>query len=149
MSGWSSSFGDPSPDTIRVDLPASYTYLHVIGACITEMLGQVPDLPDVITLSQRVVLAVHEILVNIVDHAYVGQRDGRIAISVRIVYEPRWLMVELRDSGVAFDIDAIPEPDLDAPQVHGYGIFLARRLLDSVSYTSTPGENRWLLVKRV
>ena len=147
MSRWRAGFGDPSPDTIRVDLPAVYTYLHVAGACIKEVLGQVPDLSDPATLSQRVVLAVHEILVNIVDHAYRDQPGGRIAVSLSIADEPRRLLVELRDGGLAFDIDAVPEPDLDAPQVHGYGIFLARSLLDSVSYTSTPGGNRWLLVK--
>ena len=40
-------------------------------------------------------------------------------------------------------------PDLDTGQVHGYGLFLVRSLIDDVTYAHSGGENRWELVKRL
>jgi serine/threonine-protein kinase RsbW len=57
--------------------------------------------------------------------------------------------VELRDTGEAFDPADAAEPDLDGVQIHGYGLFLARSLMDEVSYRREQDSNLWQLVKRL
>ena len=138
-----------SADVVRLDLPATHKYLNVLGASLAEILARVEGLAERETSAYNVQLAVHEVCTNIVSHAYAGRSGGRIRVTLTLAFEPRRLIVELRDSGIPFDLAAAPEPRLDEPQVHGYGLFLVRQLMDEVSYQSGARGNRWRLVKRL
>lgn len=101
-------------------------------------------------------LAVSEIATNIVVHAY---RDtpymGRI--QGRVTAYPKQVQVDLIDSGVAFQSvqgSSIHQPNqpfsTSDPPTSGYGLTIARRLLDVCSYTRLPeGRNHWRLEKFV
>ena len=132
--------------TIRLDVPASARYLGVVGACIGEMLARVEGLNDGEALTYNMQLAVQEICVNIVKHAY-GDDGGRIALTLTIAAPPLRLIVECHDGGRSFDPARIPLPDLEHGQVNGYGLFLVHHLMDTVTYDPCPGHNRWRLVK--
>jgi serine/threonine-protein kinase RsbW len=135
------------PNAIRLDLPANYQYLNALGPCIRAMLEHVEGLADLEISAYNIQLAVHEICTNIIGHAYADRPAGRIAITLTLASAPARLLVELRDTGRSFDPRAIPAPDLEAAQVHGYGLFLVHTLMDDVSYDPQPGGNRWRLVK--
>jgi serine/threonine-protein kinase RsbW len=132
---------------VRLDLPASHRYLTLVGACLSELLARADGLPEPEVTTYNVQLAAQEICVNIVDHAYRGRQDGRINIYVALLPARRELVVELRDTGVAFDPEGVPMPNLEQGQEHGYGLFLALQLMDSVKYERLPEGNRWQLVK--
>lgn len=132
---------------VRLDLPATFAFLHVLGTRIESLLAQVEGLEDSRACSYQIQLAVHEVAVNIVNHAYAGRQDGRIQVTLQLADLPRRLLIELHDTGVAFNPDAVPQPDLDEPQEHGYGLFLVRCLMDNVAYQSGPEGNSWRLVK--
>ena len=134
-------------DTIRLDLPASHRYLSVLGACITEVLGHLDGIADAESTVYGVQLAAHEICTNIVDHAYAELSSGRIAITLTMERQPLRVVIELQDSGRSFNPERVPTPSLDAPQEHGYGLFLARTLMDEISYQPQSGGNYWRLVK--
>ena len=86
-----------------------------------------------IVLRTSIVLAVQELMVNIVQHAYadvsgqikfsLSQADGRITINV-VDQAPR-----------GFDLpETIPEPDpLDLPE-NGMGLFIIYQSFDAVNY---------------
>jgi serine/threonine-protein kinase RsbW len=135
------------PDTIRLDVPATYRYLNVVGACITEVLARVEGLAEPAMVAYRVNLAVHEICANIVEHAYAGQPEGRIAVTVVLITQPRSLIIDLHDTGRSFDPACVLAPNLNEGQVGGYGLFLVRELMDDVIYQPQPGSNCWRLVK--
>ena len=79
---------------------------------------------------------------------YAGRDDGTIAVTLSFAQAPRRTFeIELRDKGRAFDPDAIPAPDLDEPQEGGYGLFLAKALLDELIYLQDADENVWRLNK--
>ena len=139
------------PEVIRLDLPARYTYLHILSECIADMLRLVDGVSDAETLTYNVQLAAHEACTNIVNHAYAGQSVGEGRIDVSLVLHPgtRRLEIELRDTGRSFDPDVVPQPSLNEAQVHGYGLFLIRNLMDDVTYTSHAGKNHWNLVKNL
>lgn len=137
-------------EVIRLDLPATHKYLNVLGACLAEMLARVDGLPDAEAICYDVQLAVHEACTNIVDHAYEGIKlDNRIKIVLSLACQPRRLLIDLYDNGGSFDIAEVAEPDLDNGQVHGYGLFLIRSLMDEVHYRPGPGHNCWQLVKNL
>ena len=135
-------------DTIRIDIPASYTYLNVLGLCLQGVLERVEGLSDRASTIYNIQLAAHEICTNIVGHAYADQ-SGRIAITIVLMRDPLRVVIELCDSGRPFDPSQVPAPDLDTAQVHGYGLFLVHSLMDDVSYEGQASRNRWCLVKHL
>ncbi len=97
----------------------------------------------------NVQLAVHEVCTNIVEHAYKNNHSHRIKITLTLLQNPQHFVVDLFDTGHSFDPSAVTTPNLDEGQVHGYGLFLAHQLLDTVIYHPQPGYNRWQLVKNL
>jgi serine/threonine-protein kinase RsbW len=135
-------------NTIRIDLPARLDYLSVLSVVLGELLHKkVAHLPDGDHIVYSVQLAVQEASTNIVRYAYREGSEGRIQTGIALEDDPLRVIVDLADTGQWFDIDAVPEPDLENPQVHGYGLFLIRQLMDEVSYQRDGEGNVWHLVK--
>lgn len=139
------------PEVIRLDLPARNSYLHILSECIADMLRLVDEVSDTETLTYNVQLAAHEVCTNIVNHAYAekGAGEGRIDVLLALHPGPLRLEIELRDSGRSFDPEVVPEPSMHEAQIHGYGLFLIRNLMDTVTYTPQAGGNHWCLVKNL
>lgn len=93
----------------------------------------------------EMVSAFAEIYNNIVLHAYDRRDGGEVEITVHV--DAGSMTVEIRDSGNAFDISNVPEPDLDSLPEGGMGLHIARAMLDEVAYEPGP-PNLWRLVKR-
>ena len=135
---------------IRLDLPATHQHLNIVSACVAAVLERLDELENATEVVYGIQLAVQEVCANIVEHAYRGAPDGRIQVLVRLDMPARELAVELRDTAShVFNPDETPEPDLANPQSRGYGLFLARSLMDEVTYHACPGNNRWHLSKRL
>lgn len=134
-------------DRIRLDLPASYTYLNILGACIGGVIERVEGLEAADVTSYNMQLAATEVFTNIVGHAYGGDASQRVLVEIGLADAPRGCVIELRDSGAPFDPAGVAQPDLDNAQVHGYGLFLVEQLLDGVQYTAGADGNCWRLTK--
>jgi anti-sigma regulatory factor (Ser/Thr protein kinase) len=95
-------------------------------------------------------LALEECGANIVNHAL--QRDSAKTFHVNLAHNGDQFLIELRDSGPAFDPTAAaarkPQAeDDDLPG--GWGIQLVRRYTDEVRYVRESGENVLRLTKRL
>lgn len=134
-------------ETIHLDFPATRRHLGLIGVCVNEILDRLREGPEWQHLIYNTQLAVHEVANNIVEHAYRG-RDGRIRVYFYL-YEVSQLVVEIFDQGEHFDPTQVPTPNLSQVQERGYGLFLARQLLDEVSYEAQTQGNHWRLVKKL
>lgn len=137
------------PEVVRFDLPARYTYLHLLGDCIADMLKLVDGGGDSEMLVYNIQLAAHEACTNIVNHAYANREDGRISITLTLHFDPARLSIELQDTGRPFEAEKYTSPNLDEVRVHGYGLFLIQNLMDTVSYTPSGGRNIWCLTKNL
>jgi serine/threonine-protein kinase RsbW len=137
------------PIVITLDLPAAHRYLNIASACIGALVERIEDVPDREMASYTIQLAVQETCANIVDHAYAATATGRISIELVLYAAARQLVVEIYDTGGAFDPSQAREPDLDNAQVRGYGLFLMNKLMDSVVYERLPGRNHWHLAKNL
>lgn len=142
--------GDSQPETeaaeIRLNLPAEIRFLNVLGATVTALVERIPRIAQPEQLAFDVGLAAHEVCTNIMQHAY-AEYPGRVEIVITLAPAPRRLIIEFQDTGRVFDLSSVREPDLDQAQIHGYGLFLVRALVDELDYIPAAGNNRWLLVK--
>jgi serine/threonine-protein kinase RsbW len=98
-----------------------------------------------------VLVALDEILANIVGHAYAGRNDG--VIDLRFAVGASTLAISIWDDGPALDPLALPEPDTAAPlaarQPGGLGVHLVRRLMQGAQYTRENGRNCLVLVRNL
>jgi len=128
-------------------LPTQLDRLVELEQSVAELLAQIPDLLDAEIVQYNVVLALHELCVNIMKHAYAGQ-NGQFTVVFELQRDPTRIQIETYDNGAhTFDATQWQRPDLDEPPIHGLGIFLIQQLMDTVEYQSTPTGNYWRLVK--
>ena len=92
-------------------------------------------------------LALTEALSNVMRHAYKGEPDRSILVSLQL--REGELEVDIDHDGEPFAPEAYREPDLDASPVGGYGLHLIRELMDDVVQVDAPGSGtRLRLTKR-
>ena len=89
-------------------------------------------------------LAADEAASNIIEHAYEGISNGVLELSCGMMDDS--IKIVLTDHGEPYDPESIPMPDLKADlserKIGGLGIFLMRKLMDTVHYESRPEINR-------
>ena len=102
-------------------------------------------------VSFEVHLALDELLTNTIDYGYDDDNEHRIDLLLRL--ESDTLTVEIADDGRAFDPLQAAEPDLGTSIEDrargGLGIYLVRKMMDSVAYRRQDGRNIVTLTKRV
>ena len=87
-------------------------------------------------------IAVEEIFVNISKYAYPSD-NGDITISLSVSDEV--ITVEFKDTGTPYDPLGKPDPDItlsaEDREIGGLGIFMVKKLMDSVEYRYEDGWN--------
>ena len=132
----------------RAAVPADAAQLTVLTRFLQEFAVAVAlDAAQVSTFE----LALEEIFMNIVMH---GSRPGlapRVQVSLDRDAESVTMTVE--DDGPEFDPLSLPPPDVTASladrKVGGLGVFLVRKMMDSVSYARIAGRNQLRMSKRL
>ncbi len=128
------------PRTLSFDCEAVLDNLYMI----TPLVGRAAQ-PYGESFAYAVELAASEIVSNIIEHAY-RATSGRICGTLHLLSDR--LQLDLYDDGAAFDLDALAPPAPGEIREGGYGLFIARKVLDELSYTAhTARGNHWKLVK--
>ena len=98
----------------------------------------------------EILLACQEALANIVSYAYPRDK-GEVEIIPSLMLDPRRLVVQISDAGIAFNPLTWPDPDVTIPleerPLGGLGIFLMRRIMDHVRYRRELNRNVLILEK--
>lgn len=102
-----------------------------------------------ITATDAVVLAVNEACMNIIQHAYNMDPNGRI--DVRVSREPGALVFQLRDYAGCVDVDKVCSRDLENVRPGGLGVHLIGCLMDECGFLEPPagGGNLFQMKKLV
>ncbi len=154
---WSFAMAPP----IRLTVPGTLRYRDLAVRIVAEAARLVSsssyrnpqnvldhDVSD--PFDTAIVSAFAEIYNNVAIHAY--QRKGGGMIDIAITPGERELIIELKDTGSAFDIDEVaPLPtefDVATLPEGGMGIHIAKTMLDEVTYEAGP-PNLWRLCKRL
>ncbi|MBO7553329.1 MAG: SpoIIE family protein phosphatase [Bacteroidaceae bacterium] len=95
------------------------------------------------SLGMKLMLAVEEAVVNVMDYAYPNGMEGEVRIDVKVT--PDRMNYTITDRGMAFAPTEVSKVDTslsveDRP-IGGLGIFLVRNLMDSINYERIDGKN--------
>ncbi|HPD76194.1 MAG TPA: ATP-binding protein [Methanoregulaceae archaeon] len=125
--------------TFSFTIDAEIKNIPVIAEGLEGFLLDVGVNPEILPDIQ---LAIDEAVTNIIMHGYAG-KPGTIVISCSV--EDGTVRIGIRDHAPPFDPLSIKEPDVTAALedrvVGGMGIFLIRKVMDTVSYEYVDGEN--------
>jgi len=98
-------------------------------------------------IKNQIEIAIDEIFSNIAHYAYhpgVGNATVRMLVDSEII-------IEFEDSGIAYDPLSAEDPDitlsLEEREIGGLGIFMVKKLMDSVEYRRD-GDNNILTIKK-
>jgi len=96
-------------------------------------------------------LALDEIVTNVINYAYPGNEKHEFCVEMS--HADGEIVVEVRDSGVAFDPTQQPVADttlsVEERPIGGLGITIVREMMDSVTYKREDGENILTLKKSI
>lgn len=114
---------------------------EAIDALMDRIMGFMQDERVDQRTAHNVALIVEELVVNLGSHGSCRDRPAKIKLSV----EPGSVNGEIRDSGPAFDLTKVADPDINLPvedrPIGGLGLFLVRKLTTSLQYSQLNGEN--------
>ncbi len=101
---------------------------------------------------EKIILAIDEACTNKIKHAY--KNDPTKKIILKLELSDNLFTAEIVDSGLPFEPDKVPLPDIDlnykSGKKGGYGIYLMKKLMDEVKYEFLDsGENIITLKKFV
>ena len=102
-------------------------------------------------LAMNIHLAMEEAVTNSIMYAYPEGVIGEIEIGA--IVDDNTIEFTISDNGMEFDPTARPEPDIttgveDRP-IGGLGIFLIKKIMDSVTYRREKGVNILKLIKNI
>lgn len=131
--------------TALLTLDADYEAMRAIGPWLSE---QVPAI-GATHLAERVgefELAVHELAVNIVDHAFDDTTRPSATFDITMFCnDDNDLVVRFVDRGIAYS-EADKPVIGDEPTIRGYGLFIVEQLAASIDYARSGDANHWTLV---
>jgi serine phosphatase RsbU (regulator of sigma subunit)/anti-sigma regulatory factor (Ser/Thr protein kinase) len=135
-------------EELKITLKNELSELARLHQALTEF-GQCHGLaPKVV---HDLMLALEEILTNIIAHGYTDDREHEI--TVHLSAQPGEVRVEVEDDGQPFNPLEAPEPDtaqsLEERAIGGLGIHLVRNLMDGLDYQRREGKNQLLMRKNL
>ena len=131
----------------QLTLPADRKEYPALQQWILNIAAEL-DIPE--RIRKQLMICCDEVFTNIASYAY-PEGNGSVAVAVEFVSETRSLQIIFSDSGIAFDPLAISEPDtssaLSERKVGGLGMFMVKKMMDSVDYCRKDGKNILILTK--
>ncbi|MCL2480265.1 MAG: ATP-binding protein [Spirochaetaceae bacterium] len=108
---------------------------------------QIKDCPP--RIQHQIGIAVDEVFSNIASYAY-HPATGSVAVRITVDSD---INIEFEDSGIAYDPLSADTPDISLPaeerKIGGLGIFMLKKLMDSVEYRRKENKNILSIKKKI
>ncbi len=126
-----------------ITVPSHPKYLSLVRA-VTVMMGVQNKVDD--TVVEHMEHAVDEACSNVIKHAYQGDPNKQIGVTLRITSDAFEVIIE--DSGLKADVASIKGRGLDDIRPGGLGVHLIKRACDIVEFDEKKKKgNRLRLIK--
>lgn len=135
---------------VKLCLSGPVDQLRIVWQTGEALLESVPFEEDPEGTRYNVLVALQEMVTNVLRHAYAG--DESLPIEVEFQCSERGFCVEVRDRGAEFDplayeVGEASDADVMPKQAGGYGILIAQTCMDQVEYERRQGWNCVRLTK--
>ena len=101
-------------------------------------------------IKKQLMISCDEIFTNIASYAY-PDGNGCVAVAIEFLSQTQCLRIIFSDSGIAFNPLTISEPDTGAAlserKIGGLGMFMVKKMMDSIEYCRQDGKNILTLTK--
>ena len=103
-------------------------------------------------IQSAICVAIEEVFVNVAHYAYPNS-EGDMALHIGFDEVSRVITFRMTDKGIPFDPLAKPDPDItlsaEEREIGGLGIFIAKKTMDSLSYSYENKENVLTMIKKI
>ena len=131
----------------QLTVPADRSEFPLLQQWLSSIAAEL-DIQD--RIKKQLLISCDEVFTNIASYAY-PEGSGSVEIAIEFVAEKRNLRIIFSDSGIAFDPLAISEPDTGAAlserKIGGLGMFMVKKMMDSIEYFRKDGKNILILTK--
>ena len=134
--------------SLTIEVPNS---CDAIAGASAEAEAWLQEQQSSLKITNLVLLAIEELLINCIDYGYDDSDEHTIVIDLSIDEES--LKMTVIDDGHHFDPFTAPAPDfslqIQQRPIGGLGIHMLKQLSDHVAYERRDGTNRFTLTKRL
>ncbi|CEH36068.1 ATP-binding protein [Romboutsia lituseburensis] len=123
-------------ETIKMEITSNPEYVGIIRLTTSGIANKIGFSIDDI---EDMKVAVSEACTNAIKHS----NDDIFYITYTML--ENGLTIEISDKGEGYNIENIPQPDLENPKENGLGLFIIQTLMDDVSIESI--ENQGTTIK--
>lgn len=123
-------------ETIKMEITSNPEYVGIIRLTTSGIANKIGFSIDDI---EDMKVAVSEACTNAIKHS----NDDIFYITYTML--ENGLTIEISDKGEGYNIENIPQPDLENPKENGLGLFIIQTLMDDVSVESI--ENQGTTIK--
>ncbi|MDR1377733.1 MAG: ATP-binding protein [Synergistaceae bacterium] len=128
----------------ELEIEAEVQNLDTVLEFIVDAISGLPG-----KVRNKILLAAEEIFVNIAQYAYTSD-TGKVVVRVASSGDTT---IEFEDSGVPYDPLQKADPDItlsaEEREIGGLGIFMAKSLMDSISYRRDKNKNILTIIKEI
>jgi len=125
---------------LQIAVPPHTRYLSLVGNIAELLVHEIREYAgDRDLLGYHLNLVLTEAMANVIQHA--AADDRRDTLRVHIHIEGDQLCIKVYDKGSGFELNEVQSPDFDTLDEGGRGIFVIRKLMDSVAYRKCAGGN--------
>lgn len=125
----------------ELTIEATIENITAVTAFVDEQLEQL-NCP--LKTQMQVDVAIDELFGNIANYAY-NPNTGAATVCVEVTENPISVIITFIDNGVPYDPLAKSDPDItlsaEERQIGGLGIYMAKKLMDDISYEYRNGKN--------
>ncbi|MBR6089771.1 MAG: ATP-binding protein [Anaerolineaceae bacterium] len=133
----------------EIEVDAVIASLARVGEFVESYLSEIGCPMKAI---MQINIAVDEIFTNIASYAY-DKRTGKAAIKIGYDKEASEFWITFTDSGKPYDPMAKEDPDITLSaaerEIGGLGIFMAKKLMDEITYEYRDEKNILTMKKRL
>lgn len=122
-------------------------------ASVTEFVDELlEELKCSVKIQTSIDVAIDELFGNIVHYAY-KPNIGDVTILTEVIDEPLAVIITFIDKGIPYNPLTEPDPDItlsaDERKVGGLGIYMVKKMMDSISYEHKDGKNILRIQKNI
>ena len=132
-------------EEIRLTFPRKVSYLLFATSISQQICQQIKECREDKTFASDVELCVSEACTNAIKYGRSTEKEDIISLYFEV--HPDKLVIKVQDKGSGFDLNTLPDPDLERIPERGYGLYIIRSKMDDVEYSRTEEGNFLTMIK--